>query len=46
MQHSRKNKVVCVFQFTNALRLGIDLDQGFSDDSQTLPLAAVIPSHK
>jgi hypothetical protein len=44
MQHSRKHKVVCVFQFTNALRLGIDFDQGFSDDSQIFPLAPLFPA--
>src|SRR5215510_5036974 len=46
VEHSWKHKIVCVFQFANALRLGIDLDQGFSDDAQTFSLASVSPSHK
>src|SRR5262249_16741030 len=47
MQHSWKYKVICILQFADALRLGVDFDEELSNYAQVISLAAaVIPSHK
>ena len=36
MQHSRKHKVICILQFADALRFGVDFDEGLSNYTQVI----------